>query len=261
MPIIKTAGVVVKAYNYAEADRMLVVFSEKLGKIRLKARGVRKIKSKQAGMLEIPTLANFQLHFREGRDLYLMTGVKASELYRRLRGDLDRWLTACYCLELVNELSAENDAQPRLWALIVDTLRALEDGLSLKLIARGFEQKILDLSGYSLETTGCVSCGRELSGEDYGFDPLQGGVLCRNCSRKRGGSRLALHSDSLEAMKMLREQPALGYGEELGTRQNAELTAISRIYVEYIIEKELKSPVVMKDMRAGRKKQAVADSA
>jgi len=261
MPIIKTAGVVIKAYNYAEADRMLVVFSERLGKIRLKARGVRKIKSKQAGMLEIPTLADFQLYFREGRDLYLLTGVKARELYRQLRGDLDRWLTGCYCLELVNELSVENDAQPGLWALIVDTLQALNGGLPLKLIVRGFEQKILELSGYGLETAGCVGCGRKLSGADYGFDPLQGGVLCKNCTRKGSGSRLVIHSDSLEAIRTLREQPDLGYGDELGARQNAELKAISRIYVEYIIEKELKSPGVMKDIRAGRKRQPVADSA
>ncbi len=250
MPMLKTSGVVIKAYDYAEADRLLVIFSEEMGKIRVRARGVRKIKSKQAGKLEIPTQAEFQLHCRPGGDLYLLTGVKARCLYRGLKGQLDRWLSACYCLELLNEMSVENDAQPELWTLLLDTLKVLETGSALKTVARGFEQKILSLAGYGLETESCVSCGRELRGESYGFDPLQGGILCQGCSRRGTGSRLSLHGDSLLAIKELRERPLVEYGEELGPRQDAELSALSRIYVESIIERELKTPRVIREMEA-----------
>ncbi len=255
MPIEKTAGVVIKSYDYHEADRLLILFTEKLGKVCARARGVRKIKSKQAGKLEIPTLGEFRLHGREGRDVYLLVGVKARQTYRRLKGELERWLTACYCLELLNEMSAEQDPQERFWALILETLGALEKGGPVKVVTRGFEQKILLAAGYALETERCVGCGGALGGEGYGFDPLQGGILCRTCHRRGAGSRLSLHGDSIRSLKLLREKPLVEYGEELAPRQDAELSALSRMYVESIIERELKTPRVIREVMGSGKRE------
>ena len=46
-------GIVLSRKNYGEADRILVILSKNFGKLSLLAKGIRKIKSKKRGSLEI----------------------------------------------------------------------------------------------------------------------------------------------------------------------------------------------------------------
>ena len=67
MGTYKTRGIIIKRSNYSEADRILTIYTEKLGKIRVNAKGIRKIKSKLAGSLEPFCLTDFVI--AEGRNL------------------------------------------------------------------------------------------------------------------------------------------------------------------------------------------------
>ena len=256
MPITKTAGVVIKAQDYREADRLLVLYTERLGKVRARVRGVRKIKSKLAGKLEIPSLAEFSLHARKEGDFFLVTGVKAVNGYHRLKEELERWLTTCYCLELLEEMSVEHDCQPDSWNLLLEMLDALERGAPVSAVGRGFEQKMLVASGYGLELDNCAACNGKLSDDSYGFDPEHSGILCRSCAR-RGASRLSLGGNAINWMKCLREQSMLDYGAELEEKVDAELQAVGRLCLGDIIERELKSDKVIREMRGGSRKSVV----
>ncbi|TLY16136.1 MAG: DNA repair protein RecO, partial [Nitrospirae bacterium] len=45
MPLLKTAGIVLKSRKWGEADRIVTFFTLKYGKIRGVARGARRMKS------------------------------------------------------------------------------------------------------------------------------------------------------------------------------------------------------------------------
>ncbi|MCA9330182.1 DNA repair protein RecO, partial [Candidatus Saccharibacteria bacterium] len=53
MKQIVTVGIVLARINYGEADRIVTILTPDHGKIRLLARGVRKIKSRLAGGIEL----------------------------------------------------------------------------------------------------------------------------------------------------------------------------------------------------------------
>ena len=48
MKVEKLQGFVLKRTNYGEADKILTVFTKERGKIKVLAKGVRKIKSRRA---------------------------------------------------------------------------------------------------------------------------------------------------------------------------------------------------------------------
>ena len=58
MKQISTTGVILSRVNYKEADRILGVITPNYGKVRLMARGVRKIKSKLAGGIELFSISS-----------------------------------------------------------------------------------------------------------------------------------------------------------------------------------------------------------
>ena len=62
-------GIILSRKNYGEADRILIVLSKNFGKLSLLAKGIRKIKSKKRGHLEIFSKIKFSAVKGHGFDL------------------------------------------------------------------------------------------------------------------------------------------------------------------------------------------------
>ena len=75
----RTEALVIRHTNFGEADRILTLYSREKGKIRVVAKGVRKLKSRKAGHLE--PFTRVQLQLAKGRDLPIVT---QAETYRSL---------------------------------------------------------------------------------------------------------------------------------------------------------------------------------
>jgi len=52
-------GIVLAKRNFSETDRIIVLYTKNLGKISLIAKGVRKLKSRKRGSLEVFNLISF----------------------------------------------------------------------------------------------------------------------------------------------------------------------------------------------------------
>ena len=107
--VYRTEAVVLRHSDFAEADRLLTVYTPYLGKVRLLAKGIRKPRSRKAGHLELFTRT--QLLVARGRNLDIITQAQTLEPYLALRQDLWRMSHAYYVGELVDcfgEEQAEN---------------------------------------------------------------------------------------------------------------------------------------------------------
>ena len=49
----KTEGIIIKRRDYGEADRILTVMTREYGKLKIKAKGVRKITSRRSAHIEL----------------------------------------------------------------------------------------------------------------------------------------------------------------------------------------------------------------
>ncbi len=183
MTHFRDRGVVVRTIRLGEADRIVTLMTERHGKVRAVAKGVRRTTSKFGSRLE--PLTHVALLGWQGRgDLDTITQVETIDTFRAVREDLDRMSAALSMLEVVDQVGQERHANPRLYEMAVGAIGALADHHS-PMVTPAFFLKVLALEGSAPVLDACVSCGQDADELLVAFDLLEGGVLCRTCRRGR----------------------------------------------------------------------------
>lgn len=146
MPTYKTEGVILKRSNFSEADRILTIFSKHYGKVKVLAKGVRRINSRRGGNIELFNRA--VLFLAEGKNFDILTEAQVVNSFPRLRKDLEKIGKAYYVCELVDRLCAEKQENRRVYELLVEKLSELSQQPSEKVDLREFEIELLKLLGF-----------------------------------------------------------------------------------------------------------------
>ena len=176
MTLYRDRGVVLRTYKLGEADRIIVLLTERHGKVRAVAKGVRKTKSRFGSRLEPHSHVSLLMY--EGRELDIVNQAEYIEHHPRLREDLSRLAKATALLEAVDQLAQEREPSSQLYRMLSGALRSLELSDSPLLVA-GFYWKLLAAEGVAPLVDACAGCGVE--GPLVAFDLVQGGALCRGC--------------------------------------------------------------------------------
>lgn len=150
MKSFKLEGIVIKRRNIGEADRIITVFSKSLGKVQIKAKGVRKISSRRSGHIELLNHCVLSLH--QASLMPILTEVQSFENYSLLKSDLKRIGSAFHICELVDGLCAENQANEEIFELLSSTLKKLSSAEILSNVIYEFEIEILKLLGFYKHT-------------------------------------------------------------------------------------------------------------
>jgi DNA repair protein RecO (recombination protein O) len=171
--LYRDQGIVLRTYKLGEADRIVSFITERHGKVRAVAKGVRKTKSKFGARLEPTSHVALQLY--EGRELDIVTQAESIDHFKAIREDLDRLTRAVTMLEAVDQLSLERQPNPDLYRMLLGALRTVAARNSALVVA-GFHWKILALEGFRPQVDGCVVC--DATDALVAFDPTEGGLLC-----------------------------------------------------------------------------------
>ena len=178
--LFRDKGVVLRTYRLGEADKIIVFLTERHGKVRAVAKGIRKTTSKFGGRLE--PLTQIDLLLWQGRgDLDIVNQVEVINAFRPIREHLDRMPRGISLLEVTDQMAQERHPDPRLYAMLVGALTALADRAGRPtLVAPAFFLKALVLEGAGPVLDACAACG-EPDGvvELVAFDLVAGGTLCR----------------------------------------------------------------------------------
>lgn len=139
-------AVVLARRNYSEADRILVLYTKDYGKVSVIAKGVRKVKSRKRGHLEIFTRLKFQA--TSGRGLDLITEAEIIDNFEKARKSLKKVSVAYYFMEVVGRITHDHEANRQLFDLILEFLKKLEIENRLKDLRLDFVLRLLTLLGY-----------------------------------------------------------------------------------------------------------------
>jgi DNA repair protein RecO (recombination protein O) len=242
-------ALVLRHSRWGEADRLLTVFSRELGKVRVVAKGVRKIKSRKAGHLE--PFMHTALQLAKGRDWWIVTQAEVIEPFNELRTDLQKTGYASYVIELLDRFTYEDGPNQPLFRLALETLLRLAKGDPLFTVIRYYEIRILDLMGFRPQLFNCLICGEEIKAVDQYFSVLQGGVLCPKCGHKGEDARRI----SMEALKYLRHFQRSSYQRALAAQPEEniqeELSAILQWYLTFLLEREINSQTFIREVGKG----------
>jgi DNA repair protein RecO (recombination protein O) len=180
MSLFRDRGVVLRTYRLGEADRIVVFLTERHGKVRAVAKGVRKTTSKFGARLE--PLTHVDLLLWQGRsDLDIVNQVEVLDAFRVVREDLDRVPRGLALLEVTDQMAQERHPDPRLYTMLVGALRTLADERAdPTLLAPSFFLKALVLEGAGPVLDACAVCGEpDGTVQLVAFDLVVGGTLCR----------------------------------------------------------------------------------
>lgn len=245
---VRTEAIVLRHKDWGEADRILWLYTRKMGKVKAIAKGIRKIRSRKAGHLE--PFMRASLMMARGRDFLIVTQAETLEAFSNLREDLVHVGYAAYVVELLDRFTYEEDENLQLYRLLNDTLSRINSIKNPALPVRYYEIHLLNLLGYRPQLFTCVHCGSEIQPEDQYFSISQGGVLCPKCGPKFTDSSQI----SLETLKYLRHFQRSSFSEleriQLSPELNRNLETLMQRYFTYFLERNLNTPTFIRRVRS-----------
>lgn len=211
MPSVTTEGLILKRSNFGEADRVLTVLTDRYGKISVIAKGVRRITSRRAGNIEV--LNRVKLHLFKAKN-YNLSEAESLETFQKIKDNLTLATTAFHIIELADRLIPEEQKNPLSYSLTLSILRIMQTN-PRQIFIRAFEVKLMTILGF------------------WSIDAIK---------------------DLNKEMKGLLEKLEYGSWEEIGEMKINEDQAIAlekmlRYYIERILESNLKSVKVLKELR------------
>ena len=205
-PTVTTDAVVLRSLRFAEADRILHLYTHDRGRVGAIAKGARKTRSRFGGRLEPLSHVELVLHHGRG-ELATVTGASLVRPHSAIRDDPYRLAVGLIGAEAVLRLFPEQETNERVFTAVtrfLDVLDEVDGGPGrpeLDPVGLAFQLKLLWLSGYLPHTGSCADCGAD--GPITGFSPRAGGVVCRDCS----AGALALSPDGLAGIDALLRRP------------------------------------------------------
>jgi len=166
---------------FRESSFLLDIFSRDHGRISLVAKGVRKQKRSQAGLLQIyqPLLLSWQGR----RDLQTLTAVEPNGPAYLLRAESA--LCGLYINELMMKLLPVGESESDLYIDYQKALFGLQEALQNEITLRLFEKQLLSHLGYGLVLDQDVETGEPIDdGKDY-YYVADEGLYCWQTGQQR----------------------------------------------------------------------------
>ncbi len=189
MALLETEALVLRTYNFGEADKIVVCLTHSAGLIRGVAKGCRKLKSRFGAALEPFTLAQITYYQKEHQELVSLGQVEILKSHFDLSGDAETLTGLAYMGDLVIEFSPPYEPNERLFRMLKACLDAICQSQSdLQIILRYFEIWLLKLEGYLPDIRRCGECHRTFDETEAAFMNADLVFRCRRCSQGTGNA-------------------------------------------------------------------------
>lgn len=143
---LKTEGVVLKHSNFAEADRLLVIYTRDFGKVTCIAKGARRPRSRKAGHVELGNWC--RVFIAKGKNLDILTEVEIKKAFGQVDFTEDKANQIYHLLELVDSLTANNQKNEKVFNLLVNYLSKITGEEDFNLVSAVFKTKLLSQLGF-----------------------------------------------------------------------------------------------------------------
>ena len=144
---LRTHGIVLTRVDYGEADRIITVLTPDVGKLTLIAKGVRRVKSKLAGGIELFSVS--EITYIQGRgSVSTLISARLQRHYGHIVTDIERTMAGYELIKVLNKVT-EDESEVAYYTMLEQAFSALDDAtISLKLIQIWFNAQLLTFAGH-----------------------------------------------------------------------------------------------------------------
>jgi DNA repair protein RecO (recombination protein O) len=186
---IESEALVVRTVEFGEADLVVTLVTEQVGKMAAIVRGARRGSRRVSGALEPVHTISVVLDDK-GAELATLKEAQVVRARGGVTGSLEALDAAGVALRWARHAFPPKTPEPEGWRVLVSLLDVLDAGAASprRELARAGLGMLAAL-GYALDLERCVVCGRPCPpGKAACVDPARGGLVCRSC----GGSSTVL---------------------------------------------------------------------
>jgi DNA repair protein RecO (recombination protein O) len=256
--LVKTEVIVLKSMKYRDTSKIVTFYSKEYGKLKGIAKGARSAKNKFGSALEPLSHSMLLIYKKENRDLHLIAQCDSIDSFRNLTEDLDRMFTGLSVIELIDQVTHHEERTPAMFALLVETLSALNASTkNYQMYLQAFQLRLAALFGYAPNFDTCGQCGKSVligNGEKHvAFQIVRGAVFCNQCCVPNDSSvhepdqSIAFMTLSVQGLQIVRRlanaQLTSLSNLEFDSRIGNEMNELLRLYLRYHFDglKPLKS--------------------
>ena len=179
----KYSGIVLAGVNFGENDKILMILTEKYGKLPVLAKGVKSVRNRHMPCSQLFAYATFGL--RKSGNFYYITDSDLIENFFDIRYDIQRLALATYLCDVVNDVTQEGNNEDEILRLNLNMLYAISKELkSNEMIRATFEIRLASELGFTPNINSCHICGKAHSSEFY-FDIIDGIITCPECKNSQ----------------------------------------------------------------------------
>jgi DNA repair protein RecO (recombination protein O) len=182
LPYEKAEAITIRLTDFSETSQVAWFYTREFGRMSCLAKGAKRARNNFEGRLDLLCHTRIVFARKKRSTLHILSECKLVDRFMGLRADVTRLYAALYAAELVREMTPEEEGQPPIFDLLLDTLRALADGEQVNKVLLLFEVRLLALAGYAPNLKACAACGsEELPERSVPFSTMLGGVVCPAC--------------------------------------------------------------------------------
>lgn len=246
---IDSQGIVLRQIKTQESRTMLLVFTEKYGKLSVGTNLTNRGKNKSSFALKPFTFGMY--HIFKGRNYYNLDRAETLQSFYGIGEDIDKYMAASYVLELTEKVIPEEIPQPGIFKLLMEFIVELEKRKAHHLtLELAYEIKLLRLLGTFPELNRCTTCGDSKNPEFFSVE--NGGIMCSNCHEKIKSEAIEslifpINFDIVKVLNYFTSNSLSTFKKiALEDRTANYLQKIIRSYISYHLDiKKLKSESVM----------------
>ena len=200
-------GVVAKAVNYKDHDRILTLITREHGVVTASVHGCRKPQSRLMPCSQVFCYGEYVFTERNGK-LYV-TSCDIREIFYDLRLSPETLSAGAFLTAACTEFANPQEPFTKQFTLLLCCLKALcEHPDQVRAIVNFFIVKLMAFEGYQPQTDNCVLCGE--TAHITMFHAESGGAVCPACARNLSGVR-TVGQDALMWMGRMAQTPSAAY--------------------------------------------------
>lgn len=222
---VTTKAIALKATDYKESDRYILLYSLEYGKISVYAKGIRKGNAKLKFCADQFCFGQYEL--AKVDDRFTLKTCDQLESFYSLREDVVSYYAACVVAECLANYTEEGQAEPGVFVETLIALQALTNGVDPLAVALRYLIQFVTLQGFKLDLKMCSSCGQ--SSNKLYLDLQRGGLVCDSC---RSVNSIAV---SPRALSLCRMVDGLPYDKLKNINVSYEIMKDAlRVYYRYV---------------------------
>src|SRR5688572_26243931 len=118
MSLFETEGIILKTYGLSEADKIVLILTEKQGIVRAVAKGAKRLKSRFGGSLEPFTIVQISFFQKEDRELVSLRQLELVKSYFELISEPQRLEKFSYLVDLTVDFAPPHDPNENLYRMV-----------------------------------------------------------------------------------------------------------------------------------------------